>query len=106
MMDDFKEGHVFKRVGTISGGSSVSLGFIGINTRHSIANDRCEVRSQFWFRLKTGYKAIKITKTLGWMGCEEGLAAARALAEKFEVGECELSPALAATCVGVGVGGL
>lgn len=80
----------FNRVDHISSGIGVDCGFIGVNVRYLIAEGRCEVRVQFWFKLKVGFRTITITKTLDWMGCVEGLAAAVALAEKFEIDQIEL----------------
>jgi len=87
------DGHktaVFQRVDTITGGGGVNLGFVGVRARYVVGQGRCEVKIDFWFRLKVGFQTITISKTLGWMGCDEGLATALALAQRFDVNQIEL----------------
>jgi len=81
---------VFKRVDVITGETDINLGVIGVSTRYVVAEDRCEVRIRFWFRIKLEFKTITISKTLNWVGCEEGLETAIALAKKFDADEIEL----------------
>ena len=79
-----------ERVGEFSDEIGVNLGFIGMRARYLVTEGRFEVQISYWFRLDIGFKTITIRNSMGWVGCEEGVATALALAEKFELDRIEL----------------
>lgn len=79
-----------RRVPAISGGVTIGDSSIGITVRYLVGEGRCEINVRYWFRLKIFRKTITFSASTGWQGCEDGIAAALALTEKFEADEIEL----------------
>jgi len=84
------ENIVFRRVKAASGGITIGNSTIGITVRYLVGKGRCEINVRYWLRLKLHGKTITISASTGLLGCEDGIAAALALAEKFEASEIEL----------------
>lgn len=79
-----------RRVDVITGAIGLGNSTIGVSVRYLIAEGRCEIRIQYWFRLTLGFKTITISASTEWQGCDDGIATAIALAEKFDASEIQL----------------
>jgi len=78
------------RVPVIRGGASIDHGFLGIDVRWSISKEHCEMRVTVWFTVKVGFSSIRMSSMSEWMGCDECLNVAKALALKFAVEQLEV----------------